>query len=275
MMTASEPACYIATAWQTALPTLKIAQMERKPGLYFVQAYETTFGLGKIHRFFANKGYMYPLIRFSQSSWLARFLDSNYSGKTYYLGMGINHNAFHPAKVIQHKPRIVTIARWDTNKGFNVFVEAINYLRKIREDFEVVIIGEKQALDMQKIEFPYKFAGWISKDEELASYYQGSIFVNTGIHEALPMPPIEAMACGATLVMTDMEGAKEYTVDHENCLLASIRDAKAIAKRIDEALSSDALRDQLVKNAILTAGRYTWDSVAEKFGEMVKKEGIE
>jgi len=218
---------------------------------------------------------MYPLVRFTQSAWLARFLDSNYPGKTYYVGMGINHDAFHPPETLKHKRKIVTVARWDTNKGFNIFVQAIKHLRKIRKDFEVVIIGEKQALDMWNIDFPYRFAGWISKDEELATYYQGTIFVNTGIHEALPMPPLEAMACGATLVMTNMEGAKEYTVDNQNCLLAPIGNAKAIAKRLNDALSDESLRESLARSAIQTAKRYSWDSVLSKFGAMVRKENIE
>lgn len=274
LMAVAEPTCYIASAWQTVFPVFRVAQLVRKPALYFVQAYEPTFALRRIHEYFANRTYLYPIVRFSQSAWLARFLDSNCAGKTYYLGMGINHHDFCPPKNLEYKRRIVTVARWDVNKGFNIFVQAIKHLRKIRNDFEVVIIGEKQALDMQNIDFPYKFAGWISKDSELASYYQGSIFVNTGIHEALPMPPIEAMACGATVVMTDMEGAKEYTIDHENCLLAPIGNARSVANCLSEALSSDQLREKLSTNAILTANRYTWEAVTTNFENMVKNEGI-
>jgi glycosyltransferase involved in cell wall biosynthesis len=270
-----ESAVYIATAWQTAFPVLKVSGMEGHPGMYFVQAYETTFSKHSIYKHFANKTYIYPLIRFTQSVWLKRFLEENYAGRTHYIGMGIDHDVFCPAKVIQHKPRILTIARTDPNKGFNIFIEAIRCLRKMRNDFEVVIIGEKAAVDSQEMDFPYKFAGWITKDQELANLYQGSIFVSTGRHEALPMPPLEAMACAATVVITDTEGAREYTVDNQNCLLAPIDDAKAIASRINEALSNNSLREELTKSAISTASRYRWDMVARKLEEVIKKEGLQ
>jgi len=274
-MTNVELAFYVATAWQTAFPVLMVSEIQKKPCLYFVQAYETTFRADIIPKYFSNKTYMYPIIRFTQSAWLKRFLDHNYGGRTYHIGMGIDHNIFRPARVVQHKHRIVTIARSDPNKGFDIFVEAIRRLYNTRNDFEVVIIGEKYAIESQKIDFPYKFAGWITKDQELASLYQGSIFVNTGRHEALPMPPLEAMACAATVVITDVEGAEEYTVDNQNCLLTPVGDAKTVANRIDEALSNESLRERLSESAVQTASHYRWDLVVRKFEKMTKKEGLQ
>jgi glycosyltransferase involved in cell wall biosynthesis len=275
LLASAEPAVYVATAWETVFPVLRVSKMVGQPSMYFVQAYEASWSKLMIHKYFANKTYMYPFIRFTHGAWLKRFLEENYRGRTYYIGMGINHDVFRPAEVIQHKRRIVGIARIDPNKGFHTFVEAIRCLYKMRKDFEVVIIGEKQALHSQEIDFPYKYGGWIAKDQELANLYQGSIFVSTGRHEALPMPPLEAMACAATVVITDTEGAREYTIDNQNCLLAPIGDAKAIASRINEALSNNSLREGLAKNAVSTASRYKWDIVARKFEEMAKKEGIQ
>jgi len=275
LLLSSEPAVYVATAWQTTFPVLKVSEMIEQPGMYFAQAYETMFSKHSVYRYFANKTYTYPFIRFTQSAWLKRFLEENYGGKAYHIGMGINHEVFRSAKVIQHKRRIVTVARIDPNKGFDTFVGAIRRLYKMRNDFEVVIIGEKQAVASQEMDFPHKFVGWITNDQELANLYQGSIFVNTGKHESLPMPPLEAMACAATVVMTDTEGAREYTVDNQNCLLAPIGDAKALANRINEALSNDSLREELAKNAVLTAHGYRWDIVARNFEEVARKEGLQ
>jgi glycosyltransferase involved in cell wall biosynthesis len=274
LLTSAESAVYVATAWQSAFPVSRVSGMVGQQGMYFVQAYETTFSNGPIFKHFANKTYVYKLIQFTQSAWLARFLEENYGAKTYYVGMGINHDVFRPAKIVQYKPRIVTIARTDPNKGFNTFVKAIRHLYKMRGDFEVIIIGEKAAIDSQQIDFPYKFGGWVARDQELANLYQGSIFVNTGRHEALPMPPLEAMACAATVVMTDTKGAREYAVNGQNCLLAPVDDAKALANRISDVLLNYAMREELARNAMSTASRYDWDMVTTKFEEIAKKEGL-
>lgn len=267
---------YTATAWETAYAVQKVSSARKIPGFYFVQAYETTFRQARVHKCFSACSYLYPLIRFTQSAWLKRFLDSNYGGKTYYLGMGINHGIFRPIRTNSPKQRaqILTIARTAKDKGFDIFVNAISYLRKLRQDFDVVIIGEKDAVGCQKIDFPYEFRGWLSDDNQLAELYRNSIFVNTGIQEALPMPPLEAMACGAVVVMTDMNGSKEYVKDYNNCLLAPVGNSKVIALKINEALSSESLRAELSKNAISTAGLYRWDIVVQRFKEMLKNEDL-
>jgi glycosyltransferase involved in cell wall biosynthesis len=269
-----EEAIYCATAWQTALPVFKMPGKGTMPKLYFVQAYETTFSRNPFNVAFAERTYYYPLIRVTQSAWLRQFLEENYGGEAHYIGMGINHGVFRPANDLRHKPIILTVARSDPNKGFPVFVEAIKHLYRMRKDFEVVILGEKNAFNLNSLDFPYKYGGWISNDQELANLYQGSIFVNTGRHEALPMPPLEAMACGATVVMTDTYGAREYTVDNQNCLLAPNGDAKTIARQIDRALSSTSLREDLVRGAISTAGRYTWEAAAKRLESIVERRGI-
>ena len=275
LATITQPAFYIATAWETAYPVLKVSSINKMPCFYFTQAYETTFGQTAMYKSFSVRSYIAPLIRFTQSAWLKNFLDSNYGGKTYYVGMGIDHSVFRPAKKNTFKEKqVLTIARAAKDKGFNIFVDAIKYLRKNRKDFKIIIVGEKEAVESQQIDFPYEFKGWLSNDNELANLYQNSIFVNTGLQEALPMPPLEAMACGATVVMTDMNGSKEYTQDYHNCLLAPIGDVKTIANKISEVLSSESLREELSRNALATAERYTWDSVVQRFEDMLKCENI-
>ena len=100
LLTFAESAVYVATAWQSTFPVSRVSGMVGQQGMYFVQAYETTFSRGPIFKYFANKTYMYKLIQFTQSAWLARFLEENYRAKTYYIGMGINHDVFRPAKII-------------------------------------------------------------------------------------------------------------------------------------------------------------------------------
>ena len=271
-----QQALYIATAWETAYPVQKLSNKYHVPGLYFVQAYEPTFKRSRVWRAYSRSTYRFGLVRFTQSHWLKSFLDNIFGGNTYYIGMGIDHEIFHPISdnVPEQRPRIVTVARVDENKGFRVFVDAISRLRKTRKDFDVIVIGEKSALDYVKPNFHYTYNGWIGEDVKLADLYRGSIFVNTGVQEALPMPPLEAMACGATVVMTDMQGAKEYTQDYHNCLLAPVGDAECLAQKLDEVLSNRSLALELGRQAADTAKRYTWDMVVERFENMLRQENL-
>ncbi|MGC9203300.1 MAG: glycosyltransferase family 4 protein, partial [Thermoproteota archaeon] len=210
---------YIATAWTTLYPVISVSKIKKAVPLYFIQAYETEFSVRKLRRILANRTYTYPVVKFTHSRWVKKLLDLFFPSTSYYIGMGINHKVFYPKESIPFKHQVLTIARCGRDKGFDIFVKSINYLRKIRQDFNVVIIGERKALESEMMNFPYVFKGWISSDLQLADLYRESVFVNTGRWEALPMPPLEAMACGSAVVMTNMQGAREYAKDHYNCIL--------------------------------------------------------
>jgi glycosyltransferase involved in cell wall biosynthesis len=82
------------------------------------------------------------------------------------------------------------------------------YKEKVSADIK----NSKLIVGSQKIDFPYTYAGWVSNDTELAKLYQGSVFVNTGKHEALPMPPLEAMACGKPVIGTEVGGIPDQII---------------------------------------------------------------
>jgi glycosyltransferase involved in cell wall biosynthesis len=264
------PNVYVATGWQTVDPTYRIAKFRQTFSLYFAQAYEVDFSDNPVVKNYAAKTYSLPMIRFTQSKFLKSFLDTKYGGVTYCIGFGINHSLFYP-KEPDPRPIVFTIARQEPYKGFDIFVRAINLLRKKRTDFEVVISGSKLAIQRRDINFPFKYVGWIKNDEELANLYRKSIFVNTGIDETLPMPPLEAMACGSAIVITDMRGTKEYAEGGSNCLLCPVGDHVSVCDSIDQLLSSELLRRRLSKNAIRTADKYRWETVLEKFENILRE----
>jgi glycosyltransferase involved in cell wall biosynthesis len=265
------PHIYVATAWQTAYPTYRVARLRGKRCLYFAQADEVELSDDPVEKKYASKTYSLPMVRFTQSKFLKSYLDKRYGGVTHYIGFGINHSAFHP-RGEDPLPIVFTIARPEPIKGFDIFIRAIELLRKKRTDFEVLISGSKIPLTQHKMSFPFKYLGWIKNDEELASLYGKCIFVNTGIDEALPMPPLEAMASGSAVVITNMRGAMEYSEDGHNCLLCPVGDYEAISEAIDRLLSSETLRRRISKNAVLTANNYRWESVLNRFENVLNTE---
>jgi glycosyltransferase involved in cell wall biosynthesis len=82
------------------------------------------------------------------------------------------------------------------------------------------------------------------------------------------------MACGSAVVMTDMQGAREYTKDHYNCLLSPVGDHKKLTENISEILSNEAIRKEISKNAVETAKYYDWKKVVERFKFMLRSIGV-
>ena len=51
--------------------------------------------------------------------------------------------------------------------------------------------------------------------------------------EGMPLPPLEAMACGCAVVVTDNGGINEYIKDGVNGLICPIRDSDCLALKLD------------------------------------------
>jgi glycosyltransferase involved in cell wall biosynthesis len=261
----------IATNWQTVYPIFDLVKHKASKMLYFTQAYEADFSENYFYKKMAEKTYRLPITRFTQSKWLADYLDSKYGGETHYIGHGIAHDVFKPLPVKKSR-KIATIVRRDRNKGFELFVKGINKLWSERKDFEILLLGEPPDFIKELIRFPYTYLGWISDDLKLAEIYNECIFVNTGTNEALPMPPLEAMSCGSSVVMTDIPGSKEYALDHKNCIIANPADFRNISSAISELLDSDDLRKTISRNAIETAKNYDWKKVLVKLTALLNQE---
>lgn len=259
----------IATSWRTVRPMITVSEETGKRAFYFVQADEATFSRKERYSTLAKNTYFERLSMFTHSKVLVEKFREKYGIDLEYIGYGINTHDFVPGKV-SFKKQIFTIARFEHFKGFDTFVRAINLLYTQRNDFEVVIAGSEVAVRQQDIRFPYKFLGWISRDSDLAEQYRNSIFVNTGRDEALPMPPLEAMACGSAVVATDLPGIREYAQDGVNCFLVPVDAVRDIASIISMLLDSESQRSIVSSGGIETASRYNWDVAVKKLIAFIK-----
>ena len=265
-----KPNLYVATNWQSFTPSYLMSRKYNIPMMYFVQADESEFSNNRLYKKLAIITYTSDVQKFTHSKWLVETFQNKYETELIYIGFGIDHSKFYPRKFSEDKI-IFTIARIGLTKGFSVFVKAVNRLWNLRQDFKVIIAGDKYAVNREAINFPYEFLGWIHDDEMLASLYSKSIFVSTGLNETLPMPPLEAMACGGCVVMSLNGGSSEYANDNENCLLTTPGNDKELTEKLNFILSQNSLRENLRSGAINTAKRYDWEKVVNKVVSLIKK----
>jgi len=80
-------------------------------------------------------------------------------------------------------------------------------------------------------------------DAELATYFAlADVAVSPAVHDGTPITLLEAMACGALPVVSDLESMREWIVDGENGLLCDPSEPADVADRIVCALRDQALR---------------------------------
>jgi glycosyltransferase involved in cell wall biosynthesis len=103
-------------------------------------------------------------------------------------------------------------------------------------------------------------------DKCLAELYRScGCFVSTSWFEGLGLPPLQAMACGAPVVVTDQRGARDYAVSEQNCLVVPIKSPAAVADAMVRILQNPPLARRLGAAGIETARRYNWDDALDRF----------
>ncbi|WP_342632961.1 glycosyltransferase [Metallosphaera yellowstonensis] len=83
-------------------------------------------------------------------------------------------------------------------------------------------------------------------DEKLSRLYSSAdAFIFTSYAESFGLPPLEAMACGTPVVMSDNKGSRDYAVNGYNALVSQPGDVKSLSDNLIKVLQDDKLRQQL------------------------------
>jgi len=104
-------------------------------------------------------------------------------------------------------------------------------------------------------------------------YSCADVFIYTSLYEGFGLPPLEAMACGAPVVMTDNLGSRDFVEPGVNALITP-RDPEAIAHAVDRVLSDETLRESLVREGLRTARDFSIEKAVIRF-ENALKEGYD
>ncbi len=100
---------------------------------------------------------------------------------------------------------------------------------------------------------------------ELAQNIAGStLFVSSSLAEGFGLPPLEAMACGAPVLLTDSGGVRDYARHMENCVMTPPGDPNALANGIMELIEDSDTLARIARAGRETARGFTWDGPVQR-----------
>ncbi len=100
-------------------------------------------------------------------------------------------------------------------------------------------------------------------DAELVGLYNGaSLLATVSFYEGFGLPPLEAMACGAPVVVADRASLPE--VVGEAGLLVDPDDPDDIARALTRVLTEESLRARMRELGLAQAARFTWEKTARE-----------
>ena len=151
-----------------------------------------------------------------------------------------------PKKVRKHQKKIILHVSLldDSTKNVSGIIKAVSELWKIRNDFELHIVGdgvdkktlENLAMDLQgKTQYIF-FYGALMKEELLKKYQEADVFILNSIQETFGCVIIEALSCGVPVISTRC-GGPEDIITPETGILIDINDKKQLINAIQLILN--------------------------------------
>lgn len=169
-------------------------------------------------------------------------------------------------------PTIFFLGRHEPRKGLDVLLAA---LADLPDDVHVWVGGDgPQTAELQERHRGDPRIEWLGRisDEERAARMRGcTVYCSPSVRgESFGMVLLEAMASGAALVASDLDGHRNVATDGADALLAPVGDAPALAKALQRVLDDPGLRAELVAGGRRRADELSMQHLAERYVEIYR-----
>lgn len=110
------------------------------------------------------------------------------------------------------------------------------------------------------------FSGYVAEEDLAALYTHAELFVYLPIAEGFGLPPLEAMSCGAPVLVSNSTSIPE--VVGETGYYACPEDLPALVRQLEALLAPAFPLRQHVQPAMQRAAGYTWDAFTRRHQEV-------
>jgi glycosyltransferase involved in cell wall biosynthesis len=166
---------------------------------------------------------------------------------------------------------VLAVSSMNPNKNFFSVIKAINQLKDVECTF--VIAGGKNSRVFESVDLPVEnnviYVGYVN-DAELKSLYENALcFVFPSFYEGFGLPPLEAMACGCPVVVSNTASLPEVCGDA--ALYCDPHDVGDIAEKIKILVLDPGLRETMRQRSIERANQFTWEHSAVKLLTLIEE----
>lgn len=152
------------------------------------------------------------------------------------------------------------------HKNLERLVEAFMILRQEHGcgDLKLLISGSevsrsqtlRRAVHRYNLHKYVRFLGYQTEDTLAALYRLAAVFVFPSLYEGFGLPPLEAMASGTPVVVSNVSSLPEVVGDAG--VLVDPYDPQSIAEGIHRVLDDGTLRQELIRRGLVRARTFSW-----------------
>ena len=171
-------------------------------------------------------------------------------------------------------PFILYSGRIRPHKNIPRLVEAFAVVRgelehhPVYKDLRLIIIGDeiskhpevRRTVIQTRMEQCVRFLGFVPFDTLKVFYTTASAFIFPSLYEGFGLPPLEAMASGTPVVVSNASSLSEAVA--EAAMIINPENVFDIARGIREVLLDEALRAQLIRSGFEQVKHFSWRRTA-------------
>ena len=169
---------------------------------------------------------------------------------------------------------ILSVSSIDPRKNFIRLILAFKRLNL--PQYKLLIVGSENKIfsnsEIRNLikEVPnVEFTGYVSDDELVKLYQKAKLFVYPSLYEGFGLPPLEAMACGTPVIVSNTASLPEVCGDA--AYYVNPYDEKDIARGLETVLKDERLQKELTQKGLERVRMFSWEKSAAKLLGIIKK----
>ncbi len=171
---------------------------------------------------------------------------------------------------------LLYLGGFDQRKNIRVIVEAFAALPELYQSgYRLVLAGVPLGKDSEFFPDPQlsaraagltedavQFTGWVAEEDKPALYSSATAFLFPSLYEGFGLPPLEAMACGTPVIVSDASSLPEIV--GEAGLQIDPDMPSAWAEAIRAVVTDASRRAEMSAHGIARAAQFSWTRAAQE-----------
>ena len=190
------------------------------------------------------------------------------AGRLHQVPLGVDLDTFRPLRQGPNDPfTIGFVGQVTQRKGVSYLITAFEALRA--RGVRLLIVGRPVGPRRAWLREGVTHEPPVARRDLAGVYARMDVFVLPSLIEGFGLTALEAMACGVPVIVSENTFGSDIVVDGQNGFVVPIRDAEAIAERIEELATDEALRATMATNARATAEALSWGAYSRRIVALV------
>ena len=166
--------------------------------------------------------------------------------------------------------RVLFVGSLGQRKGLSYLFDAC---RRLGPTVRLTVIGARPQEDCPALDRELAAVRWVSSaphDRILAEMAAHDVFVFPSLFEGFGLVLLEAMAMGLPIITTAHTAGPDLIDEGRQGFIVPIRDADAIADKLDLLQRNPALRRSMGREASLRAREFTWEAYEARLASCIR-----